>query len=193
MNTKPLISSFIAVCCAVLLAACASPPKVIFPFQPGTPSIRSVAIILDKPAFILDSGGFKALESEGWSSGKLERKFCYGLAERLRAAHVEAHCALSFWGGMIDFENVQSHQVSHVITIKPINLRYQVYSRGGVASPGSNPSMETMTVITDSQTNKMVWSGIVDIIYAPVDPSGSRRYGQSLIDALQTSGAILNK
>lgn len=191
MHIKRLVLSVTIITFTIGLAACAGiPAKVISSFPPGGTPISSIEIVLDKPTFIPTGDAMIALNSEGWSTGELERKFCSGFVERLREAHIDAHCARSLWGRRI-FNNEQPQSSSHVLSIKPINLGYLVSYRYGVKMPGAgNPSMETITTITDKQTGAQVWSGIIHVGFAPVDHSGSRRYAQSLLDELRSEKAI---
>jgi len=194
MNIKVLISRLSAVCCAIGLVACATPPKVIVPFQPGSSPIRSVDIVLANPQFVPVGGGLYALNIHGWATGGFELKFCEGLVDQFRAAHVDARCVQSFWGKRLTFGHVLSRPASHVISIKPLNLTYFVSTINGAAvSPGGDPHMETLTEITDVKTKAIVWSGNVGIVFSGYDSEGTKFYSRSLIGSLQDSGAISNK
>ena len=195
MNAKRWSLRLCSASLVAALVACANqPPVVISPFAAGSPTIQSVDVVLDVPNFVPNGGGLDALDGEGWSTGELERKFCNGLVERLTAAQVQARCVRSYWGKYIEFDNQQAQPASHVLLITPLQLSYMVRtSYGQTVSRGFNPSMETLTTIKDKQTNALVWRGKVQIVFAPVDSTGSRRYAAGLIDVLRTSGAIPEK
>lgn len=196
MNINYLISRLSAVCCAIGLAACAAPPpKVIVPFQPSSSPIRSVEIVLYKPQFVPSGEALNVLNHRGWNTGVLERNFCDGLVARFKEVHVDAWCVKSLWGKRVPFFNVPSQPSTHVITIEPLNLRYQVSKTnyGTVISAGTDPSMETLTEITEIKTNKIVWSGNVDIRFFINDSDGTKSYSQSLLGSLKSFSAITNK
>jgi hypothetical protein len=174
------------------LISCAQPVKRSSAFMPEGGRIESVEIVLEGLKFGLTFGALEALNSEGWSNGTLERKFCDDLFTRLGAAKVRARCERSVWGVRVPFEK-DSRTMTHVLSIRPINVSYLAQTRYGVVvGSGGGPSFETLTRITNKATGVLAWEGDVVLGFAPVDKNGARRYSESLIEALQKAQALSN-
>jgi hypothetical protein len=175
---------------ALVLAACAEAPKNVSAFNAQSGKVSSVDIVLAEPAFAVTGGAKAALESEGWADGSMERKFCGDLVTRLGAAGVRARCYRSMWGARV-FSDSTPPAATYILRIHPMRIAYAVETRYGVVSkPGFNPRIETTTSLAESRTGTQVWSGDIPAIFAPVDPTGARRYADSLLDALRSSHAL---
>jgi hypothetical protein len=188
---RPALAIAVAFVVTTAMTACALPAKNVSPFDPVAGKLKSVDIVLDAPAFAVSGGARSALDSEGWSNGSLERKFCSGLVTKLQAEQVQARCYQSMWGMKLPFAKSSPPGSGHVLTIRPVRMTYGVETRyGAVFNPGFNPALDTVTSLTDTRSGATVWSAEITAIFAPVDPSGSRRYAVSLIDALRSAGAL---
>ena len=185
------LNTAICLATAALLVACAAPAKNTTAFDSSSGKIQTLDIILEQPTFTPEGGALEALKSEGWSDGTLERKFCAGVEERLKASGVTARCVRSEWGVHVPFSTPSPSSASHVLSIRPLNMLYVMETRyGAVSKAGFNPMLETRSSIGSVNTGKNVWSADVSATFAPVDPTGARRYADSLVEALRSSGAL---
>ena len=181
----------IGLLCSVSFSSCTIPPKTVVPIAPGTEKIKTLAIFLEQPLFILTDDALAILEREGWSNGQMGKKFCEDLASRLKASGITAYCARSSWGVPATIEKRDSQTTSHAITVKPIRLHYLVRGHPGPATgPGFNPVFETLTRITNTQTGSLIWAAEISANFAAVDSTGARRYANDLIKLLQIAGAV---
>ena len=176
---------------AALLVACASPAKNTSTFDSSGGKIKALDIVLAPLTFTPDAGGMEALKSEGWSDGSLERKFCAGVEERLKASGVAARCVRSEWGVHVPFAGSAAGGPSHILSIEPFKMLYVMETRyGAVSKAGFNPMLQTHSSLRSVSSGRQVWSADVNATFAPVDPTGARRFTDSLVEALRSSGAL---